>query len=279
MGEILENPASITEILATSLPLQTGFFMSLVMVYSFSGMSIGLLHIGHIVRILLEKLIGTTKRKARAPRERNLMDTTHVKYARHSLVLLLCTVYSVLNPLIAPFGAIYFALCYLTDRVNFIYVYTIARSDHGAIFPTVFSRMIWIIITFQFVIAAIIGLAEFIASAAIIVPFVVVASFGWWAHRSMHAMGKYGILSQPEDAEPLFDDLERNDFLEKYPAADTYKHPLLRRPFLFQKEDQHSEEVYETAYWWPLEWQERGNPHGSVKMTSPPVFKEESDMH
>ncbi len=44
-------------------------------------------------------------------------------YALHSLVFLLVTVYAIVNPLIIPFGVIYFGLAYLVERHNIAYVY------------------------------------------------------------------------------------------------------------------------------------------------------------
>ena len=44
-------------------------------------------------------------------------------YALHCHVFLLVTVYAVINPLIVPFGAIYFGLAYVVERHNVAFVY------------------------------------------------------------------------------------------------------------------------------------------------------------
>ncbi len=139
LPQIAANPTNIVTLLAETLPRQVTFFISYVMVLALSGFGGSLLRIGSLVVPLIHRLLAKTRRQKRniyAGREEILFSANT---ARHVLIFLLTTVYSTLNPLIIPFGCIYFGICYWAERYNTIYNYDRTYSE-AAWFPSVITR-------------------------------------------------------------------------------------------------------------------------------------------
>lgn len=250
IGEVIENPASIPQLLAKALPGQVGYFISYVMILSLTGFGLGLIRPGPLIlRFIFQRFLAKTKRKYRSF-DGPFLETFHVQYARHCLVFCLVTCYSTMNPLIIVFGIIYFGLEYVASRYKLLYVYTWERPSEGSIFPSIWTRLCWILIVFQLTILAILAFGQFAPSAAIAGPLIITLLLWVWVDRQLHQKSKYGALSQFEP-DPLFVELDQQD-VDAHPHPDTYKFPLLREP-LFQVEDQFSEQQYETVRWWPYE--------------------------
>ena len=271
IGEIAENPAIIPTLLAESLPSQAPYFVSYIMILSLSGMALSLIHPGSIIKLLLKPLLGSTKRKARALEGPfHAGESLAPAYSRHVLIFLLCTVYSTLNPLIIPFAMIYFALAYITNRYNFIYVFTVEPRDQGSLFPAIFTRMCWSIIIFQVVIAAIMGLGGFPWAAFIVIPIIAVLALWLWGDRQLHARSKFGVVDRDEsESDPFFDGFDKQISDHAFPHGDTYKFPHLRQP-LFVVQDQHNDQEYEPRGWWPVKYVESHidfSPDGSPSTT------------
>merc|ERR1711916_17918 len=145
-----------------------------------------------IGRFILQKIL-KSKRKIRS-KNGPFFYTMHVSYARHCLVFVIITTYSTMNPLILPFGLIYYGLCYLTARHNLIYVYKPQHVSEGDMFPSIFTRLMWGLILYQLVMAAVLGLSQFIAAVAIFVLLVLTFLFWLWTDRQMHQRSKYGVV-------------------------------------------------------------------------------------
>lgn len=142
-------------------------------------------------------------------------------------------VYSTLNPLITPFGCIYYGLAYITGRYNIVYVYTPDRQGEGAMFPSIFTRLVWSLIVYQVTLAGVLGLALFPAAASIAVLVVVSLVFWWGTDAQLHQTSVNGVLVA---AGPHFDSAAEvamappgapPDASGLYPSPDTYMHPMV----------------------------------------------------
>jgi hypothetical protein len=154
----------------------------------------------------------------------------------------------VINPLIIPFGVIYFGLAYLTERHNVVYVYSLDFPSEASWYPAVFTRLVWGVIVCQFVVAAILGLHRFPYAAILFVAFVATIMFWVWADRQLHGHFKYGVIN-PALPDAVF---EERDAARRWPVAATYRYPTLR-PMLFRLEDQRPEvPEQEENGWWPV---------------------------
>ena len=257
IGQIVEDPSRIPSLLAETLPSQAPYFVSYIMLQSLSGMAGSLVLPGLIIKLLLKRCLGTTKRKARGlegPFQKGWRIAP--AYSRHVLVFLLCTVYSTLNPLIIPFAMVYFALAYVTDRYNYIYVFYVYPCDQAALFPSVFTRMCWSIIIFQGIILLTMAIGGFPWAAFIVIPILLVLAFWFWSNRQLYPRSRFGVVeASVTESDPFFRGFGKEIADDSYPDGDTYTLPNFRQP-LFVVQNQHNDEEYEDKgdNWWLIKY-------------------------
>lgn len=151
LPELIESPLSIVQILATSLPQQVQQFLSYVMIASLSVFTMELWRPGDAIKPwLLSKFwfLAKTKRA-----RRNLWGPYEYQYTVSMAVSLLVTVmvltYSTLNPLMLPFGLVYYGLAYATHLYGVVYVYSNTVESNGEYFPAVFARVMVSLLVYQ----------------------------------------------------------------------------------------------------------------------------------
>ncbi len=154
--------------------------------------------------------------------------------------------YSTLNPLIIPFGCIYYALAYVSGCYNLVYVFTPNRQGEGSLFPSIFTRLVWSLIVYQLSLAGILGLALFPAAAAIAVLVVISLFFWLYTDAQLHQTATNGVILtelSSTDVDPLATTTTTTaptteqvewaplrvpvDAPGVHPAEDTYKHPAV----------------------------------------------------
>ncbi len=174
-----------------------------------------------------------------------------------------------------PFALIYFGLCWMSTKYLVAFVCTPRNPAEGEMFPALFTRLCWCLVTFQIVLLGVLGGREFVASVAI-VPLVVAQILFWlWTDKQFNAGAKYGALdgdaaavfSKEEEymkkkvethmVLPLLDDgeLPEVDIDTLVPAPHTYKYVAMREP-LFELESQNPEEpaLPVDPLFWRTEW-------------------------
>lgn len=151
------------------------------------------------------------------------------------LIFLLCTVYSTMNPLILPFGLIYFGLAYITNRYQLIYLWKPDPPTEGNFWPSVWTRLNWTLVVYQAALGGILGLALFPAAASLFAAAIIQLFFWWWTDRMFHQVGKFGTCDhrEPGEDDPFFLAMPRNPA----PAPTSYLFYTLRAPE-FVLEDQ-----------------------------------------
>jgi hypothetical protein len=247
LPQIISHPEQIPGLLAYTLPRQVTYFISYVMILSFSGFALSLLQARAILKYVFAMMFAKTKRAKRRALERASFVHYSASNARHCLVFILVSCYSTINPLIVPFGCIYYGLAYITERHNIFFVYPFTQPLEARYFPSVFTRLVWSLIVFQLAVAGILGLREFPAAVAIFVLFIATLLFWFWSDKQLHTYFKYGILCVTER---LHYNVEEDPTV--CPAGDTYQFPATRTP-LFQLEDQsHDEANSPDLLWWPI---------------------------
>eukprot|EP00026_Physarum_polycephalum_P003384 Phypoly_transcript_03395.p1 GENE.Phypoly_transcript_03395~~Phypoly_transcript_03395.p1 ORF type:complete len:819 (+),score=48.98 Phypoly_transcript_03395:115-2457(+) len=178
LHQIVDNPGSIVNLLANSLPQQSGFFVNYVMLLSLSGHSKSLWRPAPlIVRWIKHKFLSKTAREyrdAEAPGSFSYAQT----YTTHLLVFTVLLVYSTIAPFIMIWGVLYFCLGYISNKYNIIYVYIPIWEGGGKHWEEVFHRIYAALILYQVVLAGVFGIFKFIpgvvVSAVCIVASVVV---------------------------------------------------------------------------------------------------------
>ena len=240
LTEIISRPDRIPSLLAYALPRQVTYFISYVMILSLSGFALSLLQPKAILKYVIGMAFAKTERDRYRALDRSGFIHYAPEYSYHCLVFVLVSVYSTVNPLIVPFGCIYFGLAYITERHNILYYYPITPPLEARYFPSVFTRLVWAILIFQISVAAILGLSEFPAAAAIFVLFVATFLFWIWSDKQLHPSFKFGVMSEKMQ--------------HVVPSPDTYQYPSTRPP-LFQLENPIE------PVWWPETFVERDQVH------------------
>lgn len=147
--KIQKNPDSIITVLAQSLPGSATFFLTFVALKFFVGYGLELsrlvpLIIFHLKKKYLCKTEGDVK-EAWAPG--NLGYAT--RFPNDMLVLTIVLCYSVIAPIILPFGVVYFGLGWLVLRNQALKVYVPSYESYGRMWPHIFNRIMASLILYQ----------------------------------------------------------------------------------------------------------------------------------
>ncbi|XP_062187496.1 CSC1-like protein ERD4 [Phragmites australis] len=166
---IINNPPQIVDMLATSLPKSATFFLTFVALKFFVGYGLELsrlipLIIFHLKRKYLCKTEDEVK-AAWAPGD--LGYNTRVPNDMLIATVVLC--YSVIAPLIIPFGVAYFALGWLIAKNQVLRVYVPSYESNGRMWPHMHTRIVGALLVYQTTMIGVIPLKKFYY-APILVP-------------------------------------------------------------------------------------------------------------
>ncbi|KAK9267742.1 hypothetical protein L1049_010175 [Liquidambar formosana] len=166
---IEKHPNSIVDVLATSLPGSATFFLTYVALKFFVGYGLELsrivpLIIYHLKRKYLCKTEAELK-EAWAPGD--LSYGTRVPGDLLIITIVLC--YSVIAPIIIPFGVLYFGLGWLILRNQALKVYVPSYESNGRMWPHMHTRIIAALLLFQVTMFGFIGVKKFYY-APILIP-------------------------------------------------------------------------------------------------------------
>ncbi|EJD08522.1 DUF221-domain-containing protein [Fomitiporia mediterranea MF3/22] len=149
--ELAESPAKVPERIAQALHQGRAryFFLSYVLLQSLGIMPLQLLNLGIIIpRIILRAFVTRTPRdyaELNAPP----MINYGVVYPQAILVFVVTMLYSVIQPTILIFGALYFGIGYLVYKYKLLFVFYKPYESQGQAWPITFTRLIWGIFIFQ----------------------------------------------------------------------------------------------------------------------------------
>ncbi|XVF25410.1 hypothetical protein REPUB_Repub13aG0210200 [Reevesia pubescens] len=146
---IEKDPNSIVPMLAKSLPGNATFFLTFVALKFFVGYG---LELSRIVPLIIYHL----KRKYLCKNEAELKDAWYpgdLGYATRvpsdMLVFIIVLCYSVIAPVIIPFGVLYFALSWLVLRNQALKVYVPAYESYGRMWPHMHARILGALLLYQ----------------------------------------------------------------------------------------------------------------------------------
>ncbi|XP_066383271.1 CSC1-like protein ERD4 [Miscanthus floridulus] len=166
---VLDHPSEIVDMLAKSLPGSATFFLTFVALKFFVGYGLELsrlvpLIIFHLKRKCLCKTEDDVK-AAWAPGD--LGYNTRVPNDMLIATVVLC--YSVIAPLIIPFGVAYFALGWLIAKNQILRVYVRSYESYGRMWPHMHTRIIMALMVYQITMIGFIPLKKFYY-APVLVP-------------------------------------------------------------------------------------------------------------
>ncbi|XP_062189010.1 CSC1-like protein ERD4 [Phragmites australis] len=168
---IINHPAEIVDMLAKSLPKSATFFLTFVALKFFVGYGLELsrlvpLIIFHLKRKYLCKTEDEVK-AAWAPGD--LGYNTRVPNDMLIATVVFC--YSVIAPLIIPFGVAYFALGWLIAKNQIMRVYVPSYESNGRMWPHMHTRIVGALLVYQITMIGVIPLKKFYY-APILVPLI-----------------------------------------------------------------------------------------------------------
>eukprot|EP01090_Pellita_catalonica_P022099 TRINITY_DN8457_c0_g1_i2.p1 TRINITY_DN8457_c0_g1~~TRINITY_DN8457_c0_g1_i2.p1 ORF type:complete len:749 (-),score=100.96 TRINITY_DN8457_c0_g1_i2:2291-4279(-) len=195
LDSIIDDPASIPELLAKSLPQQSLPFMLYIFIRGLSGYPLQMLRlIPFVIRLIKKKFFAKTDREKLAL---NLPEPFLFSrsVARELLIITIVLSYSVMAPLILLFGVFYFALAYLSNRFNLIYVHDQGYEGGGINFPPIARRIVLAIGLFQVVMIGMFSVSIFPVGVifALLLPFI---TFLYWTYleERMYPIAEYGAI-------------------------------------------------------------------------------------
>ncbi|ORE03576.1 DUF221-domain-containing protein [Rhizopus microsporus var. microsporus] len=172
--DFANNPTSIPERLADTLPNIAPFFINYVILQGFLLMPMNLLLLGAlIVRGFYHAFICKTPRdhaENRAPWSFNY----GTGYPVPLLVFIIVLEYSCISPIIMVFGAIYFCFTYVVYKYQFLYVYFRPYEAAGRLWIMTVPRIIFGLVLFQLTMTGYFVLRKFIALGATCAPLIAI---------------------------------------------------------------------------------------------------------
>lgn len=155
VAEVLDNPSTfVIAFFADQLPKNAVFYSNYILLSTiFSALYI-LNYNSLFFNVLMARLVSST------PRD---LWTWHIPlppcyyylYPYHMLVLAITLTYSIIYPFILFFAVFYFAINYVVQANNFMYVYKARYEGGGRIWTMVFDRLITGLLIFQVTMIAI----------------------------------------------------------------------------------------------------------------------------
>lgn len=166
---IQKSTDTIVPLLASSLPGNATFFLTFVALKFFVGYG---LELSRIVPLIIYHL----KRKYVCKTEAELKEAWTpgdlnygTRFPGDMLILTIVFCYSVIAPIIIPFGVIYFGLGWLVLRNQALKVFVPSYESNGQMWPHIHTRIVAALLLFQVTMFGYFGVNKFIY-APIIIP-------------------------------------------------------------------------------------------------------------
>ncbi|KAF9325965.1 hypothetical protein BG006_010570 [Podila minutissima] len=163
---IKENPYNVMNMLASTLPQASTFFLSFILL-SFIQIPLMLLQIGPLIMYHVGKFTSSTPRQMFATERAMGSVDWGMTIPVHTIAFSIGLLYSTIQPLILPLMVIYFGLKYLAFRHLFLYVYRQPFDSGGLIYPRIVDQMYVAVILFEIVMMGLFVLQKAIGQSVV----------------------------------------------------------------------------------------------------------------
>ncbi|TFY73230.1 hypothetical protein EWM64_g10782, partial [Hericium alpestre] len=202
--DLANSPAKIPEKLAQAL--QRGrarhFFLSYVILQGLGIMPLQLLNLGIIIPRLVQRLFVTRTPRDFAELNAPPMINYGVVYPQAILIFVITLLYSISQPLILIFGAIYFGVAYVVYKYKLLFVFYKPYESQGQAWPITFTRLIWgVVIFLVFMTGNFILNRGFILSTLIAPLIAGTIAWSWYIDKKFRPLSKYASLSSVYEVE------------------------------------------------------------------------------
>ncbi|KAF9527187.1 hypothetical protein CPB83DRAFT_876524 [Crepidotus variabilis] len=196
--DLANSPAKVPEKLAQAL--QAGrarhFFLSYVILQGLGIMPLQLLNLGVIIPRVFYRMFLTRTPRDYAELNAPPMINYGVVYPQAILMFVITLLYSVVQPLIVIFGAIYFGVGYVVYKYKLLFVFYKPYESQGQAWPITFVRLIWGIIIFLLFMIGIFTLRQSYILSSLLVPLLLFTLvFSYFTHKSLSPLSQYVALS------------------------------------------------------------------------------------
>ncbi|KAJ7083663.1 hypothetical protein B0H15DRAFT_850317 [Mycena belliarum] len=208
--ELANFPAKIPEKLAKAL--QAGrarnFFLSYVILQALGIMPLQLLNLGVTIPRFFSLLVTRTPRdfaELNAPP----MINYGIVYPQAILMFIITMLYSVTQPLILIFGAIYFGNAYIVYKYKLLFVFYKPYESQGQAWPLTFVRLIWGVMIFLIFMTGFFLLQNTYASSKLsyvittmLAPLLVgTVLWSWYIEKALKPLSDFVSLSSVNEVE------------------------------------------------------------------------------
>lgn len=226
LADFIDNPTTVVTLLATALPQQSLFFITYLMVAGAGRIPFKLFRPADLLRVLV-RFVFTCPR---TPRQRRTFHNLELWFdyagevGQGLLILTLVLVYSVMAPLITPFGIFYFFMDYIITRYNLIYANLTPWDSGGRLWPKIFHHTMSSVLVFQLVMLGIFGLNSNYQSAMwALIPLPLISIFYWvFIHFMWSPVSAFGPINGTFTL--------KQTFLDKTLLRKAYEQPSFKDP-------------------------------------------------
>ncbi|KAF8632659.1 hypothetical protein AX17_004792 [Amanita inopinata Kibby_2008] len=196
--DLANSPAKVPEKLATAL--QAGrarhFFLSYVILQGLGIMPLQLLNLGVIIPRMFMRMFFTRTPRDFAELNAPPMINYGVVYPQAILMFVITLLYSVVQPLIVIFGAIYFGVGYVVYKYKLLFVFYKPYESQGQAWPITFIRCIWGIVIYLLFMIGIFTLRKSYVLSSLLVPLLLfTVTWTWYVGKSFRPLSEHVSLS------------------------------------------------------------------------------------
>ncbi|CAL9088525.1 unnamed protein product [Musa textilis] len=172
---IINHPKQVITLLGSSLPKSATFFLTFVALKFFVGYGLELSRLVPLIIFHLKKrfLCKTEAEVKEAWAPGDFGYATRVPNDMLIITIVLC--YSVIAPIIIPFGVVYFGLGWLVARNQALKVYVPNYESNGRMWPHLHARIIASLILYQITMFGYIGILRKFYYAPFLIPVIVIS--------------------------------------------------------------------------------------------------------
>ncbi|KAI0063663.1 DUF221-domain-containing protein [Artomyces pyxidatus] len=196
--DLANSPAKIPEKLAQALQIGRArhFFLSYVILQGLGIMPLQLLNLGILIPRALYRLFVT-----RTPRDFAELNAPPVinygaVYPQAILIFVITLLYSIAQPLILIFGAVYFGVAYVVYKYKLLFVFYKPYESHGQAWPITFTRLIWGVLIFLIFMSGNFILNRSFVLSSLVAPLIIgTLAWSWYIDRAFRPLSQYVSLS------------------------------------------------------------------------------------
>jgi hypothetical protein len=195
--DLANSPAKIPEKLASALKRGNAkhFFLSYVILQGFGIMPLQLLNLGVVIPRIFQIIYTRTPRDFAELNAPPMVNYGAV-YPQSILVFVITIIYSVIQPLILVFGAIYFGIAYVVYKYKLLFVFYKPYESRGQAWPITFHRLLWGVIMFQLFMTGIFTLSKHFVLSSMMAPLIGgTVLWGWYMDRIFEPLSSHVSLS------------------------------------------------------------------------------------